>query len=298
MRRMWWAACLLAGCGAEPPHPPMSVEPTAPRALHAVIISVDGLRPDAIEPAHAENLLGLIRRGAYCPKARAVNPSVTLPNHTAMLTGLDVPRHRVTWNVFVPGYIDRPTALSVARHWVGPTAMLYSKSKLHYLASPEGLDFSYGPESDSHLIDVSAMTIAREFAREWAARKFVLTFIHFLEVDAAGHAYGWMGEKYLEAVEAVDRAVGTVIDAVRASGALRETVLIVSSDHGGLGREHHQDWAECTTIPWICAGPGVPAGIIIDREVRTYDTAPTALLFLGLKAGLIDGEPVREVFPR
>jgi hypothetical protein len=40
----------------------------------------------------------------------------------------------------------------------------------------------------------------------------------------------------------------------------------------------------------------VPEGLKIDRVIRTYDTAPTALNFLGLGAPAgIDGKAVEEV---
>src|SRR5687768_8458441 len=85
------------------------------KAEHVVIVSIDGLRPDAIEKAEAANLLALIKQGAYCAKAQTVVPSVTLPSHTSMLTGLDYKRHGVTWNVYRKGSIALPTVFSVAK---------------------------------------------------------------------------------------------------------------------------------------------------------------------------------------
>ncbi|MDX1520978.1 MAG: alkaline phosphatase family protein, partial [Anaerolineae bacterium] len=50
---------------------------------YVVIISVDGLRPDAILQTDTPILDGLIGRGAYTDQARAVLPSVTLVNHAS-----------------------------------------------------------------------------------------------------------------------------------------------------------------------------------------------------------------------
>ena len=110
----------LPGCSdypmlrADDPVPPavLTPAPGPARAERVVIISIDGLRPDAIEKAGAENLLKLIARGTWCPKAETVRPSITLPSHTAMFTGLDYKRHGVSWNNYRPGHIPLPTVFS------------------------------------------------------------------------------------------------------------------------------------------------------------------------------------------
>src|SRR6266480_4189262 len=53
--------------------------PGKPRAERVIVISVDGLRPDAIEAAGARTLRTLIERGASCAKAETIRPSITLP---------------------------------------------------------------------------------------------------------------------------------------------------------------------------------------------------------------------------
>lgn len=341
----------LASCaGPEPskaivgPPPPVRLAPPIgpARAEHVVIISIDGLRPDAIEAAPAPHLLALIRRGAWCPRAETIRPSVTLPSHAAMLTGLDFERHRIVWNNYRPGHIPHPTVLSVASQSGRTTAMLFSKDKFHFLANPYTVNWIYGSPipvkmplredyTDPAWIEkkrkveeeaekrppappstrpspvkpsehrTSAEGLARVFADVWPREAFAVTFIHLREPDEAGHRRGWMGLDYLNAVRESDRAVGRMVEAIRDAGKLEKTAILVSADHGGSGRGHYRfaepNRAENVTIPWICAGPGVRAGTVIDRVVRTFDTAPTALALLGL--GIpegIDGRPVAEVF--
>ena len=342
---------LLASCaGPEPakgivgPPPPTRLAPPLgpARAEHVVIISIDGLRPDAIEEAPAPNLLALIRRGAWCPRAETIRPSVTLPSHTAMLTGLDFRRHGVVWNNYRPGHVPHPTVLSVANQSGLTTAMLFSKDKFHFLANPYTVNWIYGSPipvkmplkedyTDPAWVEkkakqeeeadkkpppppstrtstssrppehkTSAEGLARVFAEVWPREPFAVTFIHLREPDEAGHKRGWMGLDYFQAVRESDRAVGRIVDAIRDAGRLDKTAVLVSADHGGSGRGHYRfaepNRAENVTIPWICAGPGVRPGTVIDRVVRTYDTAPTALALLGLgiPEGL-DGKPVAEV---
>src|SRR5437016_517332 len=75
--------------GAPAPVATLGSAPTRTPAERVIIVSIDGLRPDAIEAAGADTLKKLIRSGAFCATARTIRPSVTLPSHTSMLTGLD-----------------------------------------------------------------------------------------------------------------------------------------------------------------------------------------------------------------
>lgn len=285
-RRFLWAALLLAAW----------VPATAQE--HVIVISVDGLRPDAIDAAGAKTLQGLIQEGTWCPKARTVRPSVTLPSHTAMLTGLTVEHHGVTWNGYREGRTRLLTFLKIVKGRQGSTAMFFAKTKFQYLADPACVDHIVGPHPKKGG-PRNADELATAFVEAWAKTPFTAAFIHFREPDSEGHSKGWMGEKYLDGVRRADAAIGRIVETLKGDGSWEATALIVSADHGGSGKSHSKDLPENNTIPWICVGPGVPKGKVIDREVRTYDTAPTALAFLKMGIpGKIDGTIVEEVFPK
>jgi arylsulfatase A-like enzyme len=146
----------------------------------------------------------------------------------------------------------------------------------------------------------TADMLARAFATGWPVQKWSLTFVHFRETDENGHKKGWMGPEYIEGLKQIDKALGAIVDVIEKNGGFEKTALIVTADHGGSNRGHFRwndpDKKENVTIPWICVGPGVPAGTKIDRPIHTYDTAPTALAFLGIGAPEgIDGKAVEEV---
>src|SRR5688572_11070084 len=54
---------------------------------HVIVMSIDGLRPDAIEKFGATTMQRLMKEGSYTLAARTIFPSKTLPSHTSMLTG-------------------------------------------------------------------------------------------------------------------------------------------------------------------------------------------------------------------
>ncbi len=268
------------------------------RVDYVVLISIDGLRPDAIFKAPASNLLRLIRLGAYCAQAQTVQPIATLPAHASMLTGLSPAHHGVFFNQYRAGHYQGDTVFSVAKKAGLTTAMLFAKSKLNYLADPRYLDFVYGepPASDPPSSRTTAARLAAVFEQHWAKDAYNLTFIHMREPDSAGHSQGWMGQTYLNAVVAADLAVGRIVSAIERTQRRNRTVLIVTADHGGKGHRHQTPHPETSTIPWIVVAPGVPEGLRIDRVLHVYDTAPTALAVLRLTmTGAIDGTAVVEV---
>lgn len=61
--------------------------PVASVTRNVVLVSIDGLRPDAISYFKATTLQRLIREGSSSMTARTIMPSTTLPSHTSMLTG-------------------------------------------------------------------------------------------------------------------------------------------------------------------------------------------------------------------
>jgi hypothetical protein len=328
----WWLPSRPEVLSTHRPLPP----PTAStgKAAHVLLVSIDGLRPDAIRPAEAEHLLQLMKTGSYSLQAETISPSITLPSHASMVTGLDVPRHGVVWNAYQPGFLRVPSIFTIAMAAERPVALLFSKDKFHYLVPPGGAHWVYGPPPPSRIPsfeDVTRMVagslagaegeepgdrsppepwssttgssawgIAHAFAREWETTHYALTFIHFREPDLAGHARGWMGPDYLQAVEIVDGALGLILETIRKSGEWEKTAVLVTADHGGRGRGHFEPGdpkiPENVHIPWICVGPGVPPGLEIPRAIRTVDTAPTVLALLGLPVPADwDGRPVPEV---
>jgi len=61
-----------------------------------------------------------------------------------------------------------------------------------------------------------------------------------------------------------------------------DTVVIITSDHGGHDNTHRSEQEEDMTIPLMIDGPGIPKGHEISGPVSIMDIAPTIVRFLGL----------------
>jgi arylsulfatase A-like enzyme len=281
---------LAAGCGKAqlvilPDSPEARLGPTPASSLsrNVVLVSIDGLRPDAIALFGAPTLSRLIREGSYTLSAQTIVPSKTLPSHTSMLSGQLPDHHGVLWNTALadePGTLTIPTIFSVARQHGYRTAAFFSKSKFSHLQVPGTLDFSLAPRgwfgrwsADDTLDDVEEhLTTAHPN----------LLFVHLTDPDTAGHDHGWMSPAYGAAVLRADDAVARLIRAADGAYGAGNYTLIVTADHGGHGYDHGSDHPLDVTIPWIAWGRGVIPGELPAHSVRTIDTAATVLYLLGI----------------
>ncbi|HEX7118152.1 MAG TPA: ectonucleotide pyrophosphatase/phosphodiesterase [Longimicrobiales bacterium] len=252
---------------------------------HVVVISIDGLRPDAIEEFDAETLQRLMREGAYSLKAQTILPSKTLPSHTSMLTGVPPAVHGITFNsrqTDAHGVVEVPTVFAVAKDAGYHTAAFFSKAKFHHLAQPGSLDYWQGPGSNiSHWMATKTVPDAVRYLEHERPN---LIFIHIGEPDYAGHSIGWMSFAYGWAVKRADGAVDTILEAADDAYGRGNYTVIVTADHGGHDRNHGSDDPRDMTIPWIAWGKGVRPGGPLNAPIRTMDTAATALWLLGVAA--------------
>jgi len=245
--------------------------PGAPRTFeHAVLISVDGLRSDALlaEPAERHPAFARMLAGASTLNART-DPdfTVTLPNHTCMLTGrfvLGPAGHAWVENddapdgmtleknrgAYVAGIFD------VAHDRGLRTALFAGKTKFAiYDASwnaTSGAPDTVGDDQGRDKIDEYGFTLKIAEIADGVVRNLKtgdrksLVFAHFAITDLIAHATGWdvtPGSQYLKAVAKVDEQIGRILDAIEADDALRgKTAVVLTADHGGGApfRSHDQ----------------------------------------------------------
>jgi len=265
----------------------------APRTIadHVIILSEDGLRPDALAQAHAPMHEALMREGAYTMRARTIRFASTLPSHASMLSGFDVGAHGLSWNSWQPsrGFIKVPTVFSVVGGAGEPTAAFVGKRKLEHILPPGSHTTFSNPGYLCHKVVPQAAAHFREHRPR-------VEFVHFSDPDSSGHSVGWMSDDQIASIARTDECLTTLMEAIKQTDPKR-TLLIISADHGGRGRNHSGSREEDRLIPWIAWGAGVRPGHHIDGPVSTFDTAATALWALGYPSPAGGtGHPVKEAF--
>jgi len=294
----------LSGCAgphyvlSRPLDLPTMTAPTVSVTRNVVLVSIDGLRPDAIDRFAAPTLQQLMREGSYSLDARTIMPSTTLPSHTSMLSGEPPDQHGVLWNNVTSAkadVVEFSTVFSVARAHGYRTAAFFSKAKFSPLQRPGTLDYSQAPGGWfgrwSRSLTVHDVRSHLETERPNGL------FVHLSDPDRAGHSSGWMSDAYGRAVQATDAALGRLLAAAEEAYGAGNYSVLVTADHGGHGYGHGTSDAHDVTIPWIVWGRGVNARSLKDVSIDTIDTAPTVLWLLGVEAPEgWDGEPVVEAF--
>lgn len=269
--------------------------PAQAQSTNVVLISIDGLRPDAIAASGARNLQRMMREGAYTLRARTIMPSLTLPSHTSMLTGVPPEVHGITWNyeqVDNAGTVEVPTVFDLAQAAGKTTAGFFGKAKFRHLLRRDAPQFRMAPYGNDLW---AAPRITQEVQDYLRHRRPDFVFVHITDPDIAGHSVGWMSAPYRYAVRRADAAVARIAAAARR--AYRgNVVVIVTADHGGHGRTHGTDLDVDMNIPWIAWGRNVRPGEIT-APVSTMDSAATALWLLGVpRPENWVGRPVESAF--
>lgn len=260
-----------------------------------LIVSFDGLRPDAIAAAKMTNVLSLMQTGAYTFGAQTIMPSVTLPSHASMLVGTCPAKHIVRWNEYVPqnGYAIGTDIFDLAHAAGLRTVMVVGKEKLRQITEPSSTDyFAFVDDTDK----IKDPFTIEQLAIQQMTQGFGLMFVHFPNGDLAGHDHGWMSRQQLKTYAHDDESFGYLLETLKKLGLYESTLVIVTADHGGHDSTHGLNIPEDMTIPWIVSGRGIQP-IQLTTRVHTTDTAATAAFALGLPIPPEwDGVPVYEAF--
>ncbi|MDI9402363.1 MAG: alkaline phosphatase family protein [Limnohabitans sp.] len=272
---------------------------------HVLIVSVDGLRADALLPPSIAQFPAFARvlRGPHTLEARTdAEFTITLPNHISMLTGRPVggeDGHGWKQNDEPPGakqggtvhanrgfYVasvfdvahDRGVKTMVAttktKFWLLEQSYSDAKGAVDLVEPDEGRG-----KIDRFLFCEKTEDLAESVCdRLLRARGRTLDFVHFAAPDAAGHGYDWImtpGSKYMEAIAAVDSAMAAILDTIEGTPRLAgKTAIVLTADHGGgVPRKTHTD-ATCPLnfcIPfavWL-GGPREAADLYLLNPSRT-----------------------------
>jgi predicted AlkP superfamily pyrophosphatase or phosphodiesterase len=310
------ATLLLTGCASQIPTPlsaptqpppktpslqtatatatftPAPTQTATPRPLaeRVLIISVDGLRADAVNRFDMPNTYALLESGAYALDAYTTYPSATLPSHASMLTGMCPEKHGVNWNDYLPenGYAASPSIFELAHNAGLQTVAVVGKEKLIQLTPPENLDvFDFINDRDSVVAKQAVLRINEGFD---------LMFVHLPLVDILGHEYGWMSPNYITGTYRADEAIGVLLATLDEASIRQGTLILVTSDHGGHDTTHGSRLPEDMQVPWIITGPSTTSTSVA-RKVSVVDTAATVAYVLQLPIPENwDGIPVTEAF--
>jgi 2,3-bisphosphoglycerate-independent phosphoglycerate mutase len=128
-----------------------------------------------------------------------------------------------------------------------------------------------------HKPQMSAPEAADAFVKAWKDESFGFGIINFANADMVGHT-GVIGAA-VEGIEAVDKCLGEVVEAVHQSGG----ACLITADHGNADHMLEDDGSPNTAhslnpVPVIVTVPG----LMLRGGGTLADVAPTILQMLGI----------------
>lgn len=279
----------------------------APPADRVVIISIDGLRADALQ--HAPTLRRLAREGAATRDARPdAQVTYTLPNHLCMVTGRPVRGahgHGFTRNrtggksVHAQARRYLPSVFDQVHDHGGTVLLMVTKRKLGQFGTwwgptqgaPDRIPPNDGPGKVDRAFVEDDDAVATRAGMVLASEPPTLLFLHFGAPDRAGHMAGFdptPDTLYSTAVQSTDARIARLMSSVPP-----RSLVLITTDHGGFMRGHGKaDHPAVYTIPFIAWGAGVaprqdlyvlnPGYSPAKRPIRNCMVGNTALAALGL----------------
>lgn len=268
----------------------LSDTPPAPRApspfgnKRALIIGIDGMRADSAQLADTPNLDALRAQGAYSWKACVSKGQHTSsgPGWSSILTGVWEEKHNVNNNEFEqPRYDEFPPVLARIKAMY-PTA--YVSTVVDWAPINEHIlkeaDFRKQGLKDAEVASVAAHHIVDDGPD--------LLFVHFDELDGAGHKGGYQPDNpmYVGKLAEIDRHVGQLMRAVddrKAAHPGEEWLVVAVTDHGGTIEKSHGGMSEEEVfVPIVFSGDGIANGVL-PEDAAIVDVTPTVLSYLGVK---------------
>jgi arylsulfatase A-like enzyme/Tfp pilus assembly protein PilF len=251
--------------------------PAARAPASMIVVTIDTLRPDHVNPQVTPALARLAREGVVFEYATTVAP-VTLPAHASMLTGTFPPAHGVRDNTIY----SLPDGTATFATWLRKRG--YATAAF---VSAIVLDGRYGLHQGFDTYDDAigeaperraADTLAR--TRHWLstavpADKPFFVWIHLFEPHAP-----YISGSYANEVSLVDKELDSFFSWLREQGRWDSLVLSVTSDHGESLGEHGEQthgffvYDSTVRIPWILKAQGLEPGRF-SPHVRIVDVLPT-----------------------
>ncbi|MFN8542642.1 MAG: alkaline phosphatase family protein [Candidatus Binatia bacterium] len=226
---------------------------------HVYLVIVDGLDAAFVSPASMPRLYDTkLARHAMFLDACAVMPARTNPNHATLLTGAYAGAHGITGNAWwdrragsATQKLDDAALIEVETLYTVAGATRPELVTMGVFGKPKlGRLFAAAPgRQRAPTVLWSADQAARAdrdpvtgYGRDAATiaalldaaadREPDLAVVNLADVDGAAHGAGPDTVETRAAVQRADRALGRLIDDLRARGRWERSVVIVTADHG------------------------------------------------------------------
>jgi len=243
-----------------------------------VVITIDGFPARALEDPRLpmSTLRALAAAGVEAKAMVPINPTVTWPNHTAIITGVNASEHHVMANGLI--IFPEDGSAPVVKPWVNKDKLVNART-LYEAAAEKGLttgqvnwvaiygasgvqwQFAEKPDATGAIARdlIADKIVTREQVEQFGEKSSPawrdqiwtdaavdilkrhtpnLLLFHLLQTDTLQHQYGPLTPAAYAAYAYADQCLKRIIEAARSAGVLDRTTFFILSDHGFAGTTH------------------------------------------------------------
>ena len=241
-----------------------------------LLIGIDGCRADALELASTPTIDNLIANGIYSPDALNDDITISGPGWSAILCGVWSDKHLSVDNSFLgTDYTNYPPLFKRIEDFNSNlhTVSICNWDPINDYIVNNHADYKLNVSSDA---DVSSEASTYLFTNDPD-----LMFLHFDDVDHAGHSDGFSPNvsEYIIAIEAVDALLIPIMQSIsqRPNYANEDWLVLITSDHGGVGTSHGGTSIEHQNVVVIASGNSITQNTIRKDSSLIFDSVYNCL---------------------
>jgi len=322
MRYLQVFSIILATLTLGPACRSTSVESTSTPALrpNVLLVTIDTLRADHVgcygdQLASTPTLDALAKRGVRFETAVSHVP-LTGPSHASVLTGRTPLGHGFRNN---GGFVLAPSVKTAAEDFRQAgyrTAAFISGFPLDRRFGfdrgfdtyedhlPRGNDTRRTPYVE-RFADATTDAVVQWLQASGSKAGPWFLWVHYYDPHApyeppADMAARFPASPYDGEIAFVDRQLARLLQSVEQRGDLANTVVLATADHGESLGEHGEGthgvfiYDATLRVPWIMAGPHIPAGRVSPTVARLIDVLPTLVDYAGVpRRAELEGRSLR-----
>lgn len=229
-----FASLMLAG--------PVQAREKAPHLT--ILVSIDGFRGDYLDRGDTPVMKTLAEGGARAAM-RPSFPSVTFPNHYALITGKRPDRNGIVANTMIDPSVSaekftmrslepswwsqaKPFWVSVEQQGKRAAAMFWPGSEVEI----DGVRPSRWVKFDAAMSGEARVDQILAWLDSADGPPIAFSTLYFDIVDTEGHHYGPESAEVRAAAASVDAALGRLVEGLKARGRFESTDIVIVADHG------------------------------------------------------------------
>ena len=284
------ASMALSCCGCKAPQP---------KADHLILIGLDGWATKSFKDNidNMPTVKSLMENGCYTLHKRSTMPSSSATNWATFFMGVPPEMHGYNaWNSREPAIEpyavgpngmpstvytllaeQRPDAESACIfNWDGIGYVVDSAAVGYFLYDPGYHDKSDSTYSVASYTERTALKYLRE-------NKPAFFTFYIGDVDEVGHRCTWESEEYQQVLRESDDAIAAIIEVLKEQGMYDNSIIVVSSDHGGEVHHHGGFSLPEMEAPFVICGKNIARKGELSTFMMQYDVAATFAAALGLQ---------------